>query len=153
MPIPEVTVLGIYEGDKLIFEGTRKEVAERFSIKESTTYVYTRKGNLLLGKYEVRKNGVKPKKYDGVWGEGKNRLKKVVKEEEMTPFQYLKVHLEKYGNTGTRRDPSPYLEDLKKIGLNVKVEKRPDMMSKYLTVSEKARKKGKVSYYYYLEVI
>lgn len=89
----------IYEDGEMIFEGTTRDVAERFNIGKTTIYEYAKphRHTRLLKKYIVVKAGnvVSPTTH-----KKKPKVeKKKEKKEKESPYQYAYVHLLNDGNT------------------------------------------------------
>lgn len=89
----------IWENGEMIFEGTTKEIAEKFDVGQTTIYEYAKpeKKARMKRRYVVVKAGevVKPIAYKKKIEVAK---KKPVKEKE-SPYQYAYVHLLNDGNT------------------------------------------------------
>lgn len=127
-------VYGVYEGDKLIFQGLSREIQDHFNTPRTNPSSYTRRGGHYLGKYIIKHIG--DREADKLIIPPKAR-------EEERMLEYLTYHLNKYGNTVfAKRNPDDYIEKLKERGINCKARK----------VCDKVGKKYK-SYYYIFEVI
>lgn len=102
----------VYKDDQFLFRGNRNTIMERLGITfQGSPSTYASSNSKLQG-YTIRftddmEHQMKPKKY-------KEKL------------NYFVKHLTEYGNTVSLKDPSPWLEELKDMGLEVNVKERKD---------------------------
>ena len=102
----------ILDGDKVIFDGSSIEIAEKFGIKPKDLGTYADNHTKLLGKYYVVRNGK-------VMAE---RTKKIVQtSKHKDNLEYLIKHLRKYGNTCFSGKIEDYIEELKEVGLEPRI--------------------------------
>lgn len=111
-------VYGVFDGDDLVYQGTRGEVTTKLDISEYSLYEYLKNKKKLKGKYTLKKLGkqleiVKEKKIDVI------EPQKIEDEQ----YEYLSWHLKYYGNTSSSFDPKPYMEKLKQEGIECLIKK------------------------------
>ena len=104
--------------DNLVFQGSTNEVCYHFHIGLCSLYSYYGRGSKIGGIYRVERVQIDK--------ETKQPIKKPSKYEKT--LDYLIRHLEEYGNVYLNEEPSKYLDELKKKGYKVKIDK-------YITVS------------------
>lgn len=92
-----------YENGEWVFRGTNKEFKDRFNVQFTGSVAsYARSNSLILGRFRA---------YHATEGQQDKKL------------NYLAYHLEKYGNTVSKKDPSEYLDKLKDLGLLCTIRK------------------------------
>lgn len=122
---------GVYDNGVLIYSGTSSQIAKEYKLKQSSMYTYTHSNAKLKSMYDVRVlNEIYEEK-------PKNRYEKTL--------DYLVRHLLEYGNTVINKHPEIYINDLKKMGIKVKVRKVVSYGDDYLVKRKDT--------YYILEVI
>ena len=91
-----------YEKGEWVFRGTNKEFKDHFNVQFTGSVAsYARSNSLILGRFRAYHAEAKQDK----------RL------------DYLATHLEKYGNTVSKKDPAQYIEALKEQGINCTIRK------------------------------
>lgn len=124
----------LIENGEVAYEGTENELRIKLNKPSLSLSNYCGVNYRVDGRYRVKKVGVVDTKIT------KNRKPKVTKEEKI--MDYLKSHLEKYGNTVfAKSNPETYLDLLKKDGIKCKARKVADTGGKRKT------------YYYIFEVV
>ena len=142
MPNGHINIYEVYDGEKLIERGTGKYIAERFNISRNSIEPSISKKNKIHGIYENKKVGFVSQKYE--------RTNKQI-------IDYLYRHLSEYGNTCLNDNPEPYLKRLEEM-LNRKIKVRTawDKGDPYNFEPEMGEphkyKRGKITYYYILEL-
>ena len=92
-----------YENGEWVFRGTNKEFKDHFNVQFTGSVAsYARSNSLILGRFRA---------YHA--NEGQNDKK----------LDYFAYHLEKYGNTVSKKDPSEYLDKLRDLGLLCTIRK------------------------------
>ncbi len=144
-------IYGVFEGDKLIFEGNSKEVCYKYSITDKSLRFYVSRKAILHKKYIIK--AIRREKYKYFY----NNQNKDTETEDETLSRLL-VHLKEYGNTVNNSDPTkyiPYLEE--KLGEKICFTKRTQtiqpMNMEATELIMKPRKKSKKDTYYVLEVM
>ena len=100
---------GLYDGEYLVFKGTRHEICNEFKIGLKGFYEYLKQTRRLKGKYIVRHiNGDEPIQ---------KKPEPIIKTTDEERFEYLFSMLKMYGNTCSVFDPVPYFEKLKDKGI------------------------------------
>ena len=109
----DLQMYGLFDGEYLVFKGTRYQICDYANIGEKSFYAYLNGQRKLNSKWWVRhvsKNEVvvapKPPK-------SKNEQR----------FEYLYSMLKLYGNTCSSFDPEPYINQLRDKGLDVEMRK------------------------------
>lgn len=130
----KVNRYALIENDKVAYEGTEMELREMFNTPFISFSSY------VTGEYRFKRKYI-VKKIGEVEVEIK-KLRKPKPKKEVEIMDYLKSHLEKYGNTVfTKSNPETYLDLLKKDGIKCKARKVADTGGKRKT------------YYYIFEVV
>lgn len=100
---------GLYDGEYLVFKGTRHEICNEYKIGLKGFYEYLKQTRRLKGKYIVRHiNGDEPIQ---------KKPEPVTKSIEEEQFEYLYSMLRIYGNTCSVFDPRPFKKKLMKNGI------------------------------------
>lgn len=124
----------VYNDKKLVFTGDHTAICNEFGLSRKSLYEYAKGNRKIHGLYRVLKDKLPEKPLDVV-------------DIENDPFEYLKYHLNKYGNTVCMFDPVPYLPDLFDIGLDCRVKEVSEAKRRDGLRTPKARrKKEKVHY-------
>ena len=113
----EVNIYGVYDGEYLIFKGTRHEICNEFRIRPTGFYEYAKGSRRLRGKFDVcRINGDEPIQ---------QRPEPIFKSMEEEHFDYLYSMLRIYGNTCSVFNPEPYMKKLKNKGIMAEFRDSP----------------------------
>ena len=103
-----MNIYGVYDGDHLIYKGTRGDVCTHYDIAERSIYEYIKGHRKLHGKFVI-------KRLDGIRRDEPVKTKsEAVKQDK---FDYLLFHLKFYGNTIACFDPRPFYDRLKEKGV------------------------------------
>ena len=105
----EKEIYGLYDGEYLIFKGTRKEICDMCKIGLHSFYTYVGGERKMNGKYRVHHLVGNEKVVK------KPKPKPISKDDEH--LEYLFSMLKMYGNTCSVFDPVPYFEKLKDMGI------------------------------------
>jgi len=141
-----VKIFGVFDNEKLIFEGSRKEIAKKFDIRENTMSSYICNKCKLKRKYDVRYLGrteTREVEYNMV---RKGRVKRNIKETpeydwKTNPIGYLTLNLKLYGNTCTNTDPTKYLKELEQQGIKAKVTPHQERTENYIIKNRREKPK------------
>lgn len=149
----KVKIYGIYDGDNLVFSGSRSEIAKEFGLKLSSMSSYTTGRIRLNGKYDVN---YLDEEYREIEYGPRNYKKYEPKPEtepnyKDNPLECLILHLKMYGNTLINFDPTKYTDDLKNAGFNVKITERQEHIERSKLTRRGRRRKPKM--YYYVEAV
>ena len=143
-------IYGVFEGDKLVFEGSSRTIGEKYGITYASVRFYISTQSVLHKRYTIRP--LRKEKYKYVYSGADNP------ETDEETLSRLLVHLKEYGNTVNNSDPAkyiPYLEE--KLGEKVCFSKRTQtiqpMNMEATELIMKPRKKSKKDTYYVLEVM
>ena len=146
----ELFIYGVYDGDKMVFRGTSKEIAERYNVKRASMPSYTTRGTKLKGLYTVMQIDTENRKvrYNVVRSRRKMYVEPIRElNYEDNPFECLVWHLRKYGNTSVVFDPSKYVKDLNELGISVLIKEIPDDIRDDKEKPTKQRKHKSVHWY------
>ena len=151
----KVKIYGVYDGNEMVFKGTRKEISREFGLNLNAMCSYTTGRCRLKGLYSVEEIG---EEYRSIEHTGRNyhlQQGKKAEEKQMDyrtdPLRCLEWHLKTYGNTLIPFDPTSYLEDLKSKGINARVTLKPETIERK-RVTRRGRK-PKQTYNYLVEVV
>ena len=124
----------IPETNEVVFTGTSRQIAAKFNVSYANIYMYKKKCKLCR-KYQTR--------YVGDIDVPNEKPKKMSKHERT--LEYLIKHLNLYGNVYLNEDPDKYLDELKKLGYRVKIDKYLSPRKKDFIICEVKhfKKKGK----------
>jgi len=146
-----VNVYGVFDGDELVYQGTREEVAMRFNLKKTSIYGYTHHGTKIGGAFLVKVIGSKDQKIEYYIRNStykRNYVPEKVPDYHEDPLGCLIRHLKLYGNTSVKSfDPRKYEKDLAKIGIRCKITEIPD------TIGELTKRRRSKKVHYLVEVI
>ena len=150
---PQVKVFSIFKDGEYLGEGTRAELSLWFNRRVGEISKAVKKGQDVDG-YQIVPNGSIPK----YALEKDNKSKPVYKapKEKETDLQkdhleFLKWHLNFYGNTSVQFDPVPYIPDLYDAGINCRVKEIYDDPENHRVTKRGRKPKPKV--HYYVEVV
>lgn len=150
----QISIYGVFDGDELIFKGTRKEISQKFDVKCVSMSSYTSQGVKLKGLYTVRKVGYEERELE--YNLRNRTIKRVIEPtKELSyrdnPFECLVWHLRAYGNTSVSSfNPTQYVDDLKKLGIRVLIKEMPnEYVDDSLQTTRNRHRKG---VHWYVEV-
>ena len=122
---------------KMIFEGTRKQVCDKFCIDDHYFYQLRTHNYAFKNQFYIKDSGLladhkAPKEltpYQQMLLKEAEEKKRwnihPPKEKKKTPFEQIKWHLDIYGNTIAYKDPKKIVEELEDMGYKIKVVHEP----------------------------
>lgn len=142
MPNGQKNVYEVYEDGNLFEKGTGAYIAERMHISVKTIKTCLERGSKIRGLYEIKKVGFVSQKHE-------------ITNEQVKDYLYR--HLSEYGNTCLNDDPEPYLSELeemlkRKIKVRIAVDKGDPYNFEPEMGEPHKYKRGKITYYYILEI-
>lgn len=113
----DLQMYGLFDGEYLVFKGTRYEICDKCHVKLKSFYEYLKLSRRMNGKYWVyRINGDEPIQ---------QRPEPIFKSMEEEHFDYLYSMLRIYGNTCSVFNPEPYMKKLKNKGIMAEFRDSP----------------------------
>ena len=144
-------VYGVYDEDKLVYEGTCDEIAEKYQVGQRSIYTYLHLQTKMLGRYDIKPMGYTKRKETHPELVETVKPKPVEVDLQKDHLAYLVHHLRLCGNTSCSSfDPRVYLDQLKDIGIECTVKEVPEVT---LTTETKRGRKPKPKVHYYVEVV
>ena len=115
-----------YEGDKKLCSGIAKELAQYFNTTPECIYEYCRTKRLFHGIYTIRKMGREITVEELKEQKKPKRIETKPKKKEDEKLAWMKLNLERHGNTYIKEDPDVYRRKLAKLGIKTKCRKASD---------------------------
>lgn len=123
------TIYGLYDGEKEIIRGTQREFQEKGYLKNSSSLAsYSKSPNRRLNGYQVKIIGSLSLNDGKLYPYVNKNNNGIVKEKpkQTTELEYLQYHLNKFGNTFTRKNPAIYCDELHKMGIDINITRMKD---------------------------